>query len=232
MAYSIYDNSTLVPWPYGGFNQEFMDAHGGWACSAEDLLRLVCAFDGFNTRPDILNPALLDSFTKTSTVNTDYACGIIVNKYNNWWHNGSLPGTTSEYVRNGNDQLNWAILLNTRDQKGEINGAVDALVWNVLPSIVKNNWPAHDLFNAGNTSNTKNITNYDVAIQVYPNPTDNQINFPEQNRVQLTNLSGKIIAEMQHVSSIDLTSYPSGIYLLSATNKKGEVTIRKQIVKK
>src|SRR5690606_27213462 len=43
MAVSVYDNSTSVPWPYGGFNLEFMDAHGGWVASAEDLLKLVCA---------------------------------------------------------------------------------------------------------------------------------------------------------------------------------------------
>ena len=37
LANSVYDNVTPVPTPYGGFNIEAMDAHGGWLSSAEDL---------------------------------------------------------------------------------------------------------------------------------------------------------------------------------------------------
>lgn len=79
-------------WPYGGFNIEFMDSHGGWVSSCSDLLRFVCGIDRFNTRPDILSTATLDTLTKPSANEPNYACGIQVNIYNNWWHNGSLPG--------------------------------------------------------------------------------------------------------------------------------------------
>ena len=59
---------------------------------------------------------------------------------------GDTPGTTTELVR-GSNQLNWAILLNTRPANPDALGnAVDALVWNVLPSIKA--WPSHDLFAA------------------------------------------------------------------------------------
>ena len=144
LAYSVYNNSTLVPWPYGGFNVEFMDSHGGWVASSQDLLKLVCAFDRFDSRPDILTAATIDTMTKPSSHNPNYGCGIAVNTYNNWWHIGSVPGTSSEIVRGGNLQINWVILLNTRDQNGDIYPAMDNLVWSVLPSITS--WPTFDLF--------------------------------------------------------------------------------------
>ena len=94
LATSVYDNVSMVPRPYGGFNVEFMDAHGGWVTSCEELVKLVCAIDRFNTRPDILTTAAIDTMIQPSVNNTTYASGIAVNANNNWWHNGSLPGTT------------------------------------------------------------------------------------------------------------------------------------------
>ncbi len=227
LAYSVYTNSTLVPWPYGGFNVEFMDSHGGWVSSGEDLLKLVCAFDRFNTRPDILSTATIDTMIKPSAHDPNYGFGIAVNAYNNWWHIGSLPGTTSEIVRNGNSQLNWAILLNTRDQAGNINSAMDNLVWNVLPSITS--WPAFDLFST--TTGINNPYTANNAITVYPNPTNREINFSVQTNVQLTNAIGQIVAYRKNTNSLDLTNQPAGIYFLIFTNNKGEVLQRKKIVK-
>src|SRR5690606_39920528 len=98
----------------------------------ESLVKFVCGIDQFSSRPDILDNASLDTLTQPSPNNPNYALGIQVNQNGNWCHNGSLPGTTSEIVRNGNGKLNWAILLNTHDQAGNINTATDRLVWNVL----------------------------------------------------------------------------------------------------
>ena len=143
-AYSVYDGTTLVPWPYGGFNLEAMDSQGAWVSSAEDLCRLLVAVDGFPTVPDILAPASIATMTKPSSANAYYALGWQVNTLHNWWHTGSLPGTVTEIVR-GDNQMNWAILLNTRPAvSGPLFDAVDLLVWNVLPAIKE--WPAQDLF--------------------------------------------------------------------------------------
>ena len=108
-ASSVYDNTTQVPWPYAGFNVEFMDAHGGWVSSAEDLCKFLVSIDRFTSKPDILTTATIDTMIKPSVTDPNYACGFAVNTFNNWWHNGSLPGTTTEFVRAGNLQLNWAI---------------------------------------------------------------------------------------------------------------------------
>lgn len=228
LSNSIYDNTTKVSRPYGGFNIEFLDAAGGWVSSCEDLLRFVCAIDRFNTRPDILKVATLDTMVKASTHNRNYASGISVNANNNWWHMGSLSGTTSAIVRNGSQQINWAILLNTRDASMNINTAVDRLVWDVLPSIT--NWPGFDLF-ANTTTDINDITIKSNTIAVYPNPTENNINFSVPANVQLINQMGRTVAIKKNVNSIDLSDLPSGIYFGIFRDNMEQVLQRTKIVK-
>jgi CubicO group peptidase (beta-lactamase class C family) len=233
MALSVYDNTTPVAWPYGGFNLEFMDAHGGWIASAESLVKLVCAFDLFPTRPDFLTPATLQIFTQPSVNNPNYACGISVNSFNNWWHMGSLAGTTSEIVRNGNGQLNWAILLNTRDASGSINAAVDNLVWNVLPSITT--WPSFDLFSA--VPNQVNDVKKSIQTPLlFTNPTStNRLNvdfgFNQEKDLQvaITNAMGEqvhscALGRGSDRYSIDLPLLPAGMYGIQITNKEGSIS--------
>jgi len=222
-AYSVYNNSTLVPWPYGGFNLEFMDSHGGWVSSCESLLKLVCAFDGFNTRPDILLAATIDTMIKPSAHDPNYGCGIAVNANNNWWHLGSLPGTTSEIVRNGNGQLNWAILLNTRDQNGNINSAIDNLVWTVLPTI--SSWPTIDLFSQTNVGINENSTL--PEMQLYPNPTTDNVyldNLMSSKIIscEILNSVGQKVSGERIDNNVVHTSYlPSGLYFIHIITDKG-----------
>jgi CubicO group peptidase (beta-lactamase class C family) len=141
---SVYDGQTLVPFPYAGFNLEAMDAHGGWLGSAEDLCKILLAVDGYDSRPDLLSPQTIRLMTKPSRTNPGYSLGWAVNAGGNYWHAGSLPGTSSFFVRT-NQELNWAIIFNTRSQNiDDINNDIDALVWNVLPSIRQ--MPDIDLF--------------------------------------------------------------------------------------
>lgn len=135
------------------------------------------------------------------------------------------PAYTSEYVRNGNAQINWAIILNTRDAAGNINSAVDNLVWNVLPSI--NSWPSFDLFN---TTSIENLSNHAI-ITVSPNPTKDRINFSVNVNMQLSNISGQIIAEEKNINTFDLSDQPSGLYFLTITDGYGNILQRNKIVK-
>jgi CubicO group peptidase (beta-lactamase class C family) len=229
LALSVYNNSTLVPWPYGGFNLEFMDAHGGWIASAESLVKLTCAFDLFDTRPDFLSEATIETLITPSANNPNYANGIGVNAFNNWWHMGSLPGTTSEIVRNGNGQLNWAILLNTRDANGNINTAVDNLVWNVLPTI--NSWPSFDLF-ATNPNLVNEAASATFTPLLSPNPTTEDrltIDFgaAQEREVQLciSNAMGQIVNTYTLTRGADkyivqLSPLPAGIYNVRLTDNK------------
>jgi CubicO group peptidase (beta-lactamase class C family) len=233
LAYSVYNNSTLVPWPYGGFNLEFMDAHGGWIASAESLVKLTCAFDLFDTRPDFLSEATIETLITPSANNPNYANGIGVNAFNNWWHMGSLPGTTSEIVRNGNGQLNWAILLNTRDANGNINTAVDNLVWNVLPSI--STWPSFDLFSSGPNQVDESIKVTQTPL-LFPNPTaTNRLNIDfgttqeRDMQIAISNAMGQLVhshnlGRGSDRYSIQLPVLPAGMYGIRITNKEGMIS--------
>jgi hypothetical protein len=133
----------LVPFPYGGFNLEAMDSHGGLVASAPALLKLLVAVDGFSTKPDILNASTIQLMTTPSAF-MNYACGWAVNDAGNWWHNGDLPGTTTEIVRAGNG-LSWVFLFNTRPSDiGGFDSAVDNLGWTIVNSVSA--WPADDQF--------------------------------------------------------------------------------------
>ncbi|MGY8769498.1 MAG: serine hydrolase domain-containing protein [Pirellulales bacterium] len=130
--------------PYGlNINVTRMDAHGGWIASATDLVRFAVHADGFKSPRDVLLPKSIKTMASTTKVSPNYACGWAVNESNNWWHTGSLPGTSSILARI-NDQHCWAVLANTRSQEPDYFAALDKLPWTVRRSIA--NWAAHDLF--------------------------------------------------------------------------------------
>ena len=141
---SVYRKDERVPFPYGGFNIEAMDSHGGWIASATDLVRLLVAVDGFDTKPDILNQASIQLMTTPSVANNYYSMGWAVNPWDNWWHIGDLPGISSILVRTHHG-LGWAVLFNTRPSNLQnFLGQMDNMVWQAIDKI--NIWPTHDLF--------------------------------------------------------------------------------------
>jgi len=111
--------------PYG-MNVARMDSHGGWLATASDLVRFAVAVDG-TYAPPILRSNSVEVMTKPSPVNAGYAKGWSITG-RNWWHNGSLPGTSSIMVRTPGG-LCWAGLANSRRDKPDSVGALDALMW-------------------------------------------------------------------------------------------------------
>ncbi len=141
----IYGNGTFVPWEYGGFNLEAMDAHGGWISTARDLVRIILAVDNFNTKPDILSSATINTMTLPSTNNANYAKGWSVNGSNNWWHTGALDGTATIMVRS-NSGYTWAVLLNQRvigATAGNFWSDLDGLPWSCIGAV--SSYPSYDL---------------------------------------------------------------------------------------
>ncbi|MDO8366499.1 MAG: serine hydrolase [Saprospiraceae bacterium] len=142
---SCYGTGENVPWEYGGMNVEAMDAHGGWIATARDLVRLLVAVDKFNTKPDILTAASINTMIAPSANDPYYAKGWSVNPANNWWHTGLLPGSTSIMARTSNGYT-WALLLNraiTGPQSNNFWSAFDGLPWNCIAST--SSFPAYDL---------------------------------------------------------------------------------------
>ncbi len=167
---SCYGTGEYVPWQYGGWNLEAMDAHGGWIASAKDLLRFVLAVDKFNTKPDILTPASIDTMTTPSLTNPNYAKGWEVNQYNNWWHTGSLDGSRSILVRSAGG-FAWVIILND-GAEGNFWTDFDNLIWNCIGSTT--NYPTFDLLNSPlqNSTNLSFSNNTQTSVQVSWNNGD------------------------------------------------------------
>jgi len=116
--------------PYN-MNITRMDSHGGWLATATDLARFLAHVDGFTGVPDILQTATEATMTTPSAGNPNYACGWGVNSANNWYHTGSLPGTTTEVIRASNGFC-WVILCNTRGTNYDLDNAMDNLLWPVV----------------------------------------------------------------------------------------------------
>ena len=120
-----------------------MDAHGGWVASAVDLARILVRVNGFANKPDILTSSSISQMITPSKANLNYACGWQVNNVNNWWHTGSLPGESAEWIRtNGN--MGWVILVNQRSNDSNYFNDLDATFWKGISGITQ--WPNQDLF--------------------------------------------------------------------------------------
>lgn len=153
------DTAMKVPEPYGTFCLEAMDAHGGWLASAVDLARFAAALDDPQRSPLLSSvtcgrmyepPAppvsrqadgrLEDSF---------YACGWMVRPRKrtgkaNYWHSGSLPGTSSLLVRRW-DGLSWAAVFNQRSTDKKLpDGAIDGALHRAADAVQQ--WPTENLF--------------------------------------------------------------------------------------
>ncbi|HEY8560353.1 MAG TPA: serine hydrolase [Pyrinomonadaceae bacterium] len=142
---SAYGTGQFVPWQYGGWSLEAMDAHGGWIATSRDLVRLLTAVDAFPSRPDILSASTIQTMTTPflNNYNFAYAKGWQVNSSGTWWHGGSLDGTYGEMVRT-NGQVTWAVILNKRINSSAFSNAVHNLGWNCVNTTTT--FPTHDLF--------------------------------------------------------------------------------------
>ena len=150
LAVSVFAAGTeYVAWPYGGFAIEPMDAHGGWLCSAADLLEFILAVDGRTSVPDILQEATIELMTARPPLaeyqgsDTYYALGWQVRPTGgdaNWWHTGSLPGTSTIMVRAANG-MSWTALFNSRPANAEaFFSELDSELWRAVNGVT--DWPA------------------------------------------------------------------------------------------
>ncbi len=141
---SVYEPNVKVAYPYGGFNLEAMDSHGGWIASATDLAKLLVATDGFNTKPDFLQAATIHTMITPCQHYPGYAMGWFVNNSGNWWHTGSLAGSSAIMVRL-QEGYSWVVLFNGNPQTHAYFSALDQLMITALRKVQI--WPTHDLFN-------------------------------------------------------------------------------------
>ena len=134
----------LVEAPYGQWDLEVMDAHGGWTSTAADLVRFASAIDSEAT--PLLSPESVQLlkeapvFAKHVRLGVWYGLGWNVRPVGadgnaSLWHTGALAGTSTLLVRRW-DGFTWAVLFNCDKAKsgdrcvelvdGPLHRAIDA----------------------------------------------------------------------------------------------------------
>lgn len=111
-----HDEKAELPY---GMQVARMDSHGGWIATAGDLVRFASQL------PNLLKRESIRTMT-TAGVSENYARGWSVNESSNWWHAGSLPGTTSIMLHTASGVC-WAGLINKRTEA--VSSALDKLMW-------------------------------------------------------------------------------------------------------
>jgi CubicO group peptidase (beta-lactamase class C family) len=119
--------------PYG-MNVERMDSHGGWIARPAEFTQFLMHVNGFAAPANILKPETIRTMTSASAANAGYAKGWAVNRFDNWWHNGSLPGTSTIGVRT-HSGFCWAAFVNTRRKNSSIDADLDKLVWTMVRQV-------------------------------------------------------------------------------------------------
>ena len=118
-----------------------MDSDDGWIASSTELVQFLNHVAGAPGIPALLKPATIQTMTTPAPAYPPgparYARGWMVrdNGAGNWWHNGSLPGSTTIMVRTSTGMC-WAALTNTRTEpSNEIDTAIDQMMWNVVRTV-------------------------------------------------------------------------------------------------
>lgn len=146
------DTPAAVPWCYGGWYLEAMDAHGGWVASAIDYAKFLNAIDGRRGR-SYLSPASVAAMTGRPSVpawagsSYWYGFGVWVRPSGNdanWWHSGSLDGTITYQIRTYHGFV-WVVCFNTRPATWtDLTNDIDSGLWRAWLQVTA--WPSNDQF--------------------------------------------------------------------------------------
>jgi polyhydroxybutyrate depolymerase len=98
-------------------------------------------------------------------------------------------------------------------------------------SASKEIWRFFSQYEIQNTASLENLKINDL-VNIYPNPTTDEINFSVQTNVKILNITGQIVANQNQITTLDMNAYPAGIYIAILTDEKGEAFQRSKIVKK
>jgi CubicO group peptidase (beta-lactamase class C family) len=140
---SIYGTGEMVTPSYGGNDIRALGAAGAWVATAPDLMRLLLAVDGFNSRPDILNDQSIRFMTDNDNGFAPVGWkGTVLD--GTWWRTGSFPGSAGMMKRQS-DGISWVVLFNSSAWNGpEIYSYISSMMSHALSKIEP--WPDYDLF--------------------------------------------------------------------------------------
>ena len=133
-----------------GNDMKRLDSCGGLIASTPDLMRMACALDGQDDRPDIFPQYILDLMVTPSAAYRYYALGWRVGHSlfpGAAYHSGNLAGTATMWARNYNGDTHCAILCNSRSYLDQSSGSFDDALYVLLSRVMATgNWPDQDLF--------------------------------------------------------------------------------------
>ena len=140
---SIYGTGEMVSPSYGGNDIEALGGAGSWLGTAPDLVRLLLAVDGFETREDILTPQSIQLMTDDRNGLAPVGWKTTINN-GTWWRTGSFPGSAGMMKRQA-DGICWVVLFNSSAWNGpEIHSYINNLMYRVVAQV--GNKSNEDLF--------------------------------------------------------------------------------------
>ncbi len=144
--------------------------------------------------------------------------GSSVYKNFQWYKDGApISGATdSTYTATENAMYSVSVA-------SALNGCLDS-AWYEITNIVEDD--DDDDVSVSMHTNAK-------QIKVFPNPAHNMIYIqaPSPVNVQLKSVEGKLVLQQQSVTSVDISGIASGMYLLSITDKDGQVIHTEKLIK-
>ena len=158
----MFAGEGYVPFAYGEFFMEAMDAHGGWLATASDLVRFATAVDG-QRGPALLRPDTVDLMLHTPIPQAADAGGAGAGNERaasglgwgvqpdaggrSWSHAGALIGSSASWLIRRPDGLTVAWVFNSvpEDMGAFFQAAIPATMAAIDAVGV---WPTHDLFAA------------------------------------------------------------------------------------
>jgi CubicO group peptidase (beta-lactamase class C family) len=140
---SIYGTGEIVAACYGGNDIEALGGAGAWLATAPDLMKLMLAVDGMETKKDILSRESIDFMTDTRNGYAPLGWKTTIFD-GTWWRTGTFPGSACMMKRQP-DGMGWVVLLNSSAWNGpEISSDINYMMARALSTV--KSWPGYDLF--------------------------------------------------------------------------------------
>ncbi|OJJ15920.1 hypothetical protein BKI52_37000 [marine bacterium AO1-C] len=141
---SCYDTGDSVSRTYDATHIEALGPAGGWLATPTDLLRLVVAIDGFDTKPDFLTPESIKEMTTPRDSSAHRVLGWKTCNAQRWWRTGSLAGT-GIVVKRRQDGISYVVITNTSTWRGPgFSYEIEGVMRRGLKTVKQ--WPIKDLF--------------------------------------------------------------------------------------